>query len=101
MFQKGHKPVRKATPKIDSKVEKPSNTLNPVEELVNRVPKLYQNQYRLALIGKASYSKAIKMKCYECCGFEDVRERVPECTVFSCPLWNYRGGKRRKDNVSV
>lgn len=39
---------------------------------------------------KKSLSKAVKQKCYECVGFEDVRDRVGHCTCRTCPLWHHR-----------
>lgn len=100
-FKKGHKHSPKPASKIDSEVKNPTRSEGFDEELVKRVPKLYQNQYRMALMGKLGPRRVIKIKCLECCGFEDTRERIPNCTVRSCPLWQYRSGKRSKKDVSV
>lgn len=41
---------------------------------------------------KVSPRRAIKLKCYECCGFEDYMERSKTCNIQRCPLWAYRPG---------
>lgn len=54
------------------------------------IPKLFRPIYERAMTGKASPRDAIKAKCQECCGWEDVIERVGNCTIKRCPLWLYR-----------
>lgn len=47
-----------------------------------------------------TFSKAIKVKCLECSGF-DMRE-VNECpNERTCPLWQFRKGKRLKNNELI
>lgn len=43
---------------------------------------------------RVSRSKAIRMKCLDCCcgNMAEVRK----CTTTSCPLWRYRMGKEIK-----
>lgn len=67
-------------------------------KVVDIVPKLYQNQYRRALIGEASLSLAIKTKCQECVGFEDVTNKVGNCSALRCPLWVYRPYQKKGIN---
>lgn len=35
--------------------------------------------------------KAIKMKCLDCCGYQ--QSEVKLCTCVDCPLYNFRTGK--------
>ena len=35
-------------------------------------------------------SKAIRMKCLDCCGYQESEVRM--CGAKSCPLWSYRNG---------
>lgn len=53
-------------------------------------PTNWQKRYRNALMGLGSPRQAIATKCSECCGFEDVVNRVGGCTVQRCPLWHFR-----------
>lgn len=46
---------------------------------------------------RISRSKAIRLKCLECCG--DCRKMVKECTATYCPLWRYRMGHEEKDEL--
>lgn len=57
---------------------------------VATTPPTYQTIYVSSLTGKASPRQAIKAKCLECVGFEDVKNAVGGCTCFRCPLWFYR-----------
>lgn len=73
-----------------SSPDAPGNEPGVVESISASAPKLYRGAYAKALEGKASPRQAIKAKCYECCGFEEVKERISECSVRRCPLWAYR-----------
>jgi len=42
-------------------------------------------------------AKAIKSFCFECAG--DSNKEVTLCTVFDCPLWEYRTGQSTKSSV--
>lgn len=60
-------------------------------------------RYRLAYVRSLGFlrthiSKALsaKMKCYECVGFEEVRNRIGDCTARLCPLWIHRPFQDRK-----
>lgn len=54
------------------------------------IPPLYKSLWVKSRIGEASPRQAIKSKCQECCGFEDVKIRISECKVIACSLWKYR-----------
>ena len=43
-----------------------------------------------AFEGTASPRGAIKAKCLECVGYEDVKETIGGCTCYGCPIWAYR-----------
>ena len=61
-----------------------------IGRLVSAVPKLYSLIYKRSLDGSGGRANAIKAKCYECVGFEDVGNRVGGCKTKRCPLWLYR-----------
>ena len=42
-------------------------------------------------------SKAIRLKCLECCG--DSRKMIRECPTIFCPLWRYRMGHEERDEL--
>lgn len=72
----------------------PSSTLTMCsgtpESILRGVPPKLQNLISAAYRGKASFAKMVKAKCYECCNFEDVPDRIRFCTVRQCPLWARR-----------
>lgn len=57
---------------------------------LERVPESKRGIYERAALGTASPRQAIKAKCFECVGYEDIPERVGRCGVMSCPIWAYR-----------
>lgn len=57
---------------------------------VERTPPKYQGMRIKAHLGELSPRLAIKAKCEECVGYEDVREEVGNCKAMSCPIWTYR-----------
>lgn len=66
------------------------------------VPDRYKPAYTKCLQGKVPRSKAIALKCYDCCGWQrkqpgldgDTIDMVRECTARGCPLWAYRPGSK-------
>lgn len=46
---------------------------------------------------RVSRSKAIRLKCIDCCGGN--MAEVRKCPVENCPLWRYRMGKEIKDET--
>lgn len=42
-------------------------------------------------------SKAIRMKCLDCCG--DNMAEVRKCPATHCPLWRFRMGKEENDEL--
>lgn len=44
---------------------------------------------------RVSRSKAIRLKCIDCCGGN--MAEVRKCPAEHCPLWRYRMGKEIKD----
>jgi hypothetical protein len=46
---------------------------------------------------RLSRTKAIRMKCLDCCA--DQLAEVRKCPVTNCPLWRYRMGKEINDEL--
>lgn len=55
-----------------------------------QVPLTYVTGLVRAQDGSVSAKSAIKAKCHECVGYEDVKERISGCKVSRCPLLAYR-----------
>ncbi len=60
------------------------------KKIVSNIPSSYLDRYLRARLGEASPRLAIRAKCEECCGYEEVKLRVGDCTSYSCPIWMYR-----------
>lgn len=54
------------------------------------VPRKYLKLYDRALAGEASPRVAIRLHCYQCCGW--VRSEAEACTGRTCPLFRFRPG---------
>lgn len=61
-----------------------------VRDYVLSVPGRFRNRLAAAYSGEDGITNAVRMKCFECCGFEEVETRVPGCTSVLCPLYAYR-----------
>ena len=96
MFQKGHKHSPKSRAKVDFNDQELNKDDVLINDLVAGVPKSFQVRYKAVLTSGKSKSKAIVMKCAECCNFEDVTDRVKNCTVRRCPLWACRPGRNKE-----
>lgn len=48
---------------------------------------------------RTNRSKAIRLKCLDCCG--DNSHEVSLCTCTNCPLWRYRRGKEERDELYI
>lgn len=46
---------------------------------------------------RLSRSKAIRLKCLDCCAGQSAEVR--KCPVTHCPLWRYRMGHEEKDEL--
>lgn len=46
---------------------------------------------------RVSRSKAIRLKCLDCCGGQTAEVR--KCPAQDCPLWRYRMGKEENDGL--
>ena len=46
---------------------------------------------------RLSRTKAIRMKCLDCCG--DQLAEVRKCPATNCPLWRYRMGREENDEL--
>lgn len=47
---------------------------------------------------RVSRSKAIRLKCIDCCAGN--MAEVRKCPVENCPLWRYRMGRELKEGTS-
>lgn len=54
------------------------------------IPKLYKRKALKALTGHVSRKQAIDLKCYDCCGWEELKKHVGGCKATTCPLWEHR-----------
>ncbi len=61
-----------------------------LRSLILSVPRKYRLSYARALKVPTARALAVRMKCIECVGFEDIQDRVGGCTVRGCPLWLHR-----------
>lgn len=61
-----------------------------LRSVISRIPDSHRLRYIRALLGTLSPRQAIRAKCVECVGYEDVRSRVSGCTTSICPLWAFR-----------
>lgn len=46
---------------------------------------------------RISRSKAIRLKCIDCCAGQSAEVR--KCPATECPLWRYRMGKEENDEL--
>lgn len=46
---------------------------------------------------RVSRSKAIRLKCLDCCA--DQAAEVRRCPATNCPLWRYRMGREENDEL--
>jgi hypothetical protein len=65
-------------------------SLERFERIKDNVPIRYRQALLEVLKGRRSPRQAIKAKCAQCCGYEDVQNRVSDCTIQTCALWAYR-----------
>lgn len=47
---------------------------------------------------RVSRSKAIRLKCLDCCCGQFAEVRM--CSATECPLWRYRMGREEKDELN-
>ena len=48
---------------------------------------------------RLSRSKAIRLKCIDCCGGQSAEVR--KCPAVNCALWRYRMGKEENDELKL
>lgn len=66
--------------------------LQRIKAYLNNIPKLHSGLFDRVLLSaqKASRAEAVKAKCIDCMGFENVANRVRECSAVTCPLYHFR-----------
>jgi hypothetical protein len=58
--------------------------------------------YQKALAGELSPRETIKVKCYDCCGWERFDggvDRIGSCTCRGCPLWALRPFQKGQESL--
>ena len=68
-----------------------AEALGPLKaKIAESIPVKRRALWEKAQLGQCSPRQAIKSKCQECVGFEDVEVRIKECRVSMCPLLKFR-----------
>lgn len=66
-----------------------------VDAMLAKVPLSAKGLFLRVFSGTGnSRSQAIKARCIQCAGFENVRDEVGNCTVYDCALWQFRPYQR-------
>jgi hypothetical protein len=68
----------------------PDEAKKKVEKYLSKVSSKYFDLMTRVFDSKATQKDAIKAKCYDCCGFEDIPLNVHGCKSYTCPLWPLR-----------
>lgn len=58
--------------------------------LVEAIPVKHRGMHAKALLKECSPAAAIKAKCHDCVGWEDVQKAIGGCSSYACPLWQWR-----------
>lgn len=77
--------------------QRAQNFIGDMAAVLKTIPATYRVLFSKAASGEASPRQAIKAKCQECVGFEDVGNRVGGCTCYKCPLFKYRPYQDRNE----
>jgi len=64
--------------------------LGKLDTLLLTIPISYRRIAKKAYAGEKKGVFLIKTKCQECVNYEDVRNRVKNCTAYRCPLHAWR-----------
>lgn len=59
-------------------------------KMVSGAPPTYQGRLAKAVLGECSLTTAVRAKCEDCVGWEEVQKRVGGCKSYSCALWHWR-----------
>lgn len=54
------------------------------------IPEIFRPLFQRVIMGKAPPRQVIKSHCQQCVGFEEVFDRVRNCSAYSCALWSAR-----------
>lgn len=71
-------------------VNLPDGAIAGVERYLAKVPDLRKRLFSRVLGGQSTATEAIKAKCFDCVGFEDIEGSVYGCKAHTCPLWAWR-----------
>jgi hypothetical protein len=67
------------------------------KSIFKNTPERYKKTWLKSFFGELSPKQAIKAKCFECCGYEDLKENVGDCRSRTCPLWSLRPLQKSTD----
>jgi hypothetical protein len=65
------------------------------QRYVEKSGRKYQRLFARLFEGKGSRPDAVKAKCVDCVGQEDIVLRVGECDITTCALWWFRPYQRK------
>lgn len=74
-----------------------------LDQRIALVPVKYRSLYERAVSGRLPPRAAIKVKCYDCVGwerFDSGRDRIGDCPCRGCPLWHLRPFQKPPGNRS-
>lgn len=75
----------------DSQFKRLESMLEPEQAArLQAIPVRYRYLWLKAVTGNTSKTDAIKAKCQDCSGWEEVPISITDCTVTTCPIWRHR-----------
>lgn len=57
---------------------------------LDSIPMSFRLRMQKVFLGTASPKQIIRATCEECCGYEDVKDRVKNCSAWQCPIHKTR-----------
>lgn len=63
---------------------------NEIRQHAETVPSRYRTNYLKSVSDNPSKAGSIRAKCLDCVGYEDAPNRIRDCKVSLCPLWEIR-----------
>lgn len=69
--------------------QRPEKIREAVTQRLKQIPIAMRRTYMKAILG-VSKSSAIKAKCQECAGWQDLQRMVGDCAAKDCSLYPYR-----------
>lgn len=60
------------------------------DDYIKHCKERFRDAYRRMFLSGGTPKNAIKLKCIDCVGQEDISARVKHCEIRICPLWRFR-----------